>query len=146
MNGLYLVSHYFLPLLLKSPLKLLIAVSSIGAVNITPGASAYQVSKLAVSRLVEFLDQEYHTQGLIAISTHPGGVKTEMGTTMPEEYQVYLCDEPELPADHMVWLAAERREWLAGRFVLANWDVDELEAKRDEIVEKNLLKFALRLE
>jgi NAD(P)-dependent dehydrogenase (short-subunit alcohol dehydrogenase family) len=145
-NGLYLSSHYFLPLLLKSNLKLLIAVSSIGAVNITPGASSYQVSKLAVSRFVEFVDQEYHTQGLIALSVHPGGVKTDLGATMPEEYLIYLCDEPELPADHMVWLAAKRREWLAGRFVLANWDVDELEAKSDEIVEKNLLKFALRLE
>lgn len=146
LNGLYLSAHHFLPLLLKSDLKLLIAVSSIGAVSITPGASSYQVSKLAASRFIEFVDQEYHAQGLIALSIHPGGVKTDLGNTMPEEYRMYLCDEPELPADHMVWLAAERREWLAGRLIFANWDVDELEARREQIVDKNLLKFALRLE
>lgn len=31
------------------------------------------------------------------------------------------------------------------RHALANWDVDELEAKRDEIVGKNLLKVCVEI-
>jgi len=38
-------------------------------------------------------------------------------------------------------LTAEKRTWLNGRYVSANWDVAELEGMKDRIVEKNLLKF-----
>ncbi|KAK0702301.1 hypothetical protein B0H67DRAFT_595465 [Lasiosphaeris hirsuta] len=145
LNGLYLCTRHLIPLLLKSDLKMIVALSSIGAVNVTPGASAYQTAKLATCRFVEFIDQEYHTQGIVAIALHPGGVRTELGLTMPEAFHSYLVDTPELPADHMAWLAKERREWLSGRFITSNWDVGELEAKKNEIVEKNLLKFKLDL-
>jgi hypothetical protein len=40
-----------------------------------------------------------------------------------------------------VWLAKEPRPWLSGRYVAANWDVDELEAQKDEIVKKDKLIF-----
>ena len=42
------------------------------------GASAYQVSKAAVSRLTEFVELEYGKQGVNCIAMHPGGVLTEM--------------------------------------------------------------------
>ncbi|KAK3312980.1 hypothetical protein B0H66DRAFT_584782 [Apodospora peruviana] len=144
-QGLYLVTRHFLPFVLKSDTKTLICVSSIGAVQVTPGAAAYQVAKLAASRFVEFVDQEYHSQGVIALSVHPGGVATELGKMMPEAYHQFLIDSPELAGDSMVWLGAQRREWLAGRYVHVNWDVEELEARKEEIVEKDLLKFRLVL-
>lgn len=50
-------------------------------------------------------------------------------------------DTPELASHTLTFLTQERREWLAGRHVLANWDMPELVAKADEITEKNLLKF-----
>jgi len=34
-----------------------------------------------------------------------------------------------------VWLMKEKREWLRGRYVSANWDVDELEKMRKEILD-----------
>jgi hypothetical protein len=37
----------------------------------------------------------------------------------------------------------ERREWLARRFVSVNWDVEELEARKNEIVNGDLLKVRL---
>jgi NADP-dependent 3-hydroxy acid dehydrogenase YdfG len=48
-NGTFLCSKYFLPLLLKGNLKTNILTSSIGALATMPGASAYQISKFAVS-------------------------------------------------------------------------------------------------
>ncbi len=40
-------------------------------------------------------------------------------------------------------LVGQRREWLAGRYVSANWDVPELLAREDKIVQGDLLKFKL---
>lgn len=40
-----------------------------------------------------------------------------------------------------MWLAATpEADFLQGRLVVCNWDVDELLAMKDEIVEKGLLK------
>ncbi|KAF3934719.1 C-factor [Dactylellina cionopaga] len=142
-KGLYLCSKYFLPLVLASPTKTVLNIASIGAVNIAYGASAYQSTKFAVCRLTEFMINDYWDQGLIAMSLHPGGVKTELALNMPESVHHVLIDEPELPADTMVWLAKERREWLNGRYVSVTWDVEELEAKKKDIVEKDMLKFRL---
>ena len=144
-NGTYLCAHYFIPLVLKSQLKTVITVSSIGGLMIRPGASAYQTSKFAICRFTEFLDQEYHDQGLMAYTIHPGGVPTELAFNMPTDAHGVLVDTPELAADAMIWLAKEPREWLAGRFLSVNWDMEELEARKDEIVEKDLLKFRLKL-
>ena len=49
-------------------------------------------------------------------------------------------------ADAICYLTGERRAWLAGRYLSANWDMDELMSKKDEIVEKDLLKFKMRFE
>lgn len=52
-------------------------------------------------------------------------------------------DSPELCAGMAVWLSKEPRPWLNGRYVAANWDTDELEKKKDEIVEGDKLKFRM---
>ncbi|KAJ4349423.1 uncharacterized protein N0V89_008038 [Didymosphaeria variabile] len=126
-NGTYLVTRAFLPLLLASTLKTIINISSSGAHVVIPGASAYQASKLALIRLTEFLDAEYAAQGLIAIALNPGGVVTELARKMPEYMMGYLTETVDLPADTLVWLCRERREWLGGRFVTATWDMEGLE-------------------
>ena len=38
-----------------------------------------------------------------------------------------------------VWAATEEAAFLEGRFVWAEWDIDELKAKKDEILEHDLL-------
>ncbi|KAF3904270.1 C-factor [Arthrobotrys entomopaga] len=143
MKGTYLVTKFFLPLLLPSPQKTIINISSNGAHAGSPGASAYQISKMAVCRLTEYISNEYHKQGVVVVAVHPGGVLTELAKGMPEHMHELLVDTPELAGDAMVWLGRERREWLSGRFVCVNWDVDELEAKKKEIVEGDLLKFRM---
>jgi len=140
-KGTYLTSHYFLPMLLKSQTKTIINISSGGSQVVFPGASGYQTSKFALCRLTEFLDKEYYQQGLIAISVHPGAVKTELALNMPKDRIDILTDTAELPADTLVWLSRERRDWLSGRFVSVSWDMEQLEQKKQDILQRNLLKF-----
>jgi NAD(P)-dependent dehydrogenase (short-subunit alcohol dehydrogenase family) len=142
-RGVYLVTRAFLPLLLKGGMKTILNTSSIGAHLIMPGASGYQVSKLAVLRFGEFINAEYGNQGILCYGIHPGGVATELALNMPKEARAALVDKAELAGDAMVWLTAERREWLAGRYVSVNWDVDELLQKKDKIVKEDLLKVRL---
>jgi hypothetical protein len=40
-------------------------------------------------------------------------------------------------------LGAERREWLAGRYVSCTWDMEELVKKKGEIVEEDKLKMRM---
>jgi hypothetical protein len=54
-----------------------------------------------------------------------------------------LIDTTELCAGFMVWLTKESRAWLSGRYLSATWDVEELEAKRDEIVSGDKLKYRM---
>ncbi len=131
------------PLLLKSQTKMTIVMSSASAYSMAEGASAYNTSRFAVCRFTEFLDYEYHDQGLVAIAVHPGSVKTELSLKTPDYFHVILVDRVELPADTLVWLSAKRRDWLSGRFVSCNWDMKELEAMEDKIVRGNLLKFRM---
>jgi NAD(P)-dependent dehydrogenase (short-subunit alcohol dehydrogenase family) len=145
MKGTYLSARYFIPLLLKSSTKTIINISSVGAQIIVPGASAYQTSKFALCRFTEFIDKEYYEQGLIAISIHPGGIKTELALNMPSAMHSHLNDTVELAADTMVWLSRERRDWLSGRSITVNWDMEELENKKQEILEGNLLKFRMTI-
>jgi hypothetical protein len=48
-----------------------------------------------------------------------------------------------LPAAFCLWLASQESEFLKGRFVWANWNVEELMARADEIKEKDLLTITL---
>lgn len=52
---------------------------------------------------------------------------------------MFLIDTPELAANTIVYLTQRRQEWLRGRYVNVQWDMDEFFAKKDEIVEKDLL-------
>lgn len=65
---------------------------------------------------------------------------TELASGMPEAMHQILTDTPELAGDTMVWLTAERREWLAGRYVSVTWDAEELLQKKQKIVDGDLLK------
>lgn len=144
-NGMYLCCRYFLPLLLKSQMKTIVNLSSAGGHVVKATGSAYQTTKFTVCRFTEFLVAEYGEQGLVAVALHPGGVKTELALTMPEWMHHALVDTPEVPSHTMVWLCSEKRDWLSGRFVAATWNMEELEARKGEILEKNLLKFRMTL-
>lgn len=144
-KGVYLVTRALLPILIKTSdgLKTILNTSSIGAQLVNPGASGYQTTKLAVTRLSEFIDIEYRPQGILCFSVHPGAVPTELALGMPTERHAVLTDTPQLSADSMVWYTAERREWLAARWVSVTWDAKELVGMREKIVKEDLLKVRL---
>ncbi|KAG0306749.1 hypothetical protein BGZ99_001674, partial [Dissophora globulifera] len=143
LKGVYLVTRAFLPLLLRGSQKTIINVSSAGAHMTWPGASAYQTNKFAVLRFTEFVAVEYADQEIVAIAIHPGSVDTDMARILPTELHAYLVDTPELAADSVAWLTQHRHLWLSGRYVSVNWDLPELMAKKDEIVEGDKLKMRI---
>lgn len=132
-----------MPLLLKSETKTIINNSSSGAHCLI--YSAYQPAKMAVCRLTELVAANYSKDGVIAISVHPGRIKTEVGMRVPEKFHHMLKDTLDLPSDTVVWLCKERREWMNGRYVSANWDMEELEAKKEDIAARDVLKFRLTI-
>lgn len=83
---------------------------------------------------------EYGDKGILAFAVHPGSIATEMAAKMPEEMMHIVVDTPEIAAHTLTWLVRERRDWLAGRYFVCQWDVDELEAKKQEIVDGDKLK------
>ncbi|KAF3009472.1 hypothetical protein E8E13_002649 [Curvularia kusanoi] len=146
-KGPYLLTQAFLPLLSKTAEKTghvdLLTISSMGAHQVTPIASNYQIAKLAVCRLTEHINYGYADKGVNAVSIHPGCVETTLARQEHEILKDYLVDTPELCGGFTVWLTAEPRAWLGGRYVDATWDVDALEKLKDEIVEGDKLKVKL---
>jgi len=152
-RGSYNVIRFALPHLIESAGRLaaegrsgghLILLSSIGAQFVMPGASDYQTSKHAINRLCEFVQSD-HDQDLIkCFAVHPGGVATELGRNMPDHLHEYLVDEPDLAAGFIVWLCSGRADWARGRYLSANWDVEELSAMKADILGDDLLVNRLR--
>ncbi|BGP19961.1 hypothetical protein JCM10213_006737 [Rhodosporidiobolus nylandii] len=144
--GTYLATRAFLRAahakgLVNDPSKKLTVIntSSIGSVGTRPGFSSYQPGKTQINRFTEFLHFEEPAVRTFAI--HPGGVMTKLARdAMPANTHHMLQDTPELAAGFSLWLATqEKADFLRGKYVSANWDVDELVAKKDEILEKDLL-------
>ena len=85
-KGVYLVTRSLLPLMVKGGEKTIVNLTSIGGLNLTPGASGYQPSKNALLRFTEFICADYAKDGIVAYALHPGGVKSDMGLKMPPAY------------------------------------------------------------
>ena len=66
-----------------------------------------------------------------------------MTETLPDEVRDRLPDKPDVAGDTIAWLAAERREWLGGRYISCPWDMEELMGKKEEIVEEDKLKMRM---
>ena len=71
----------------------------------------------------------------------PGVVQTDLARQAGRK----APDSPQLPAGFAVWLAAHpnARE-LNGRFIWANWDINELLERKDEIQKRDLLTLTLK--
>lgn len=150
--GTFHCAKYLLPLLISTPSnganKAFIGVSTIGALIVRgPIANAqYCVSKAAQLKLLEHLHEQHLADGISVYAAHPGAVMSEMAEeTAPQEFMKYLTDSPDLCGAFCVWLTkgGEERKWLSGRLLSAKWDVGELEGRKEEVIEKDLLKMRL---
>jgi hypothetical protein len=54
-------------------------------------------------------------------------------------------DDINLCGGYLVWLTKTKRDWLSGRYMMSNYDVDELEGMKDQIVKADKLKFKMSI-
>jgi len=148
LHGLFNMARTFLPMQLSTRashdgLCTMINVSSSGALSARSLSGGYRSSKLAILRWTESLQLEYGDVGLLAFCVNPGAIKTRITEAAPEMMRNALPHRPDIAGDTIAWLAAERRDWLGGRYVSCPWDMEELMRKKDEIMEKDKLKMRM---
>ncbi|EED15669.1 short-chain dehydrogenase, putative [Talaromyces stipitatus ATCC 10500] len=109
----------------------------------------YCASKFAQTRVIEMLYEQQQVanggeDGIFFASVHPGGIKSDFAkqARVPQSMLPFLTESPDLAGAFIVWLTRnqDRIRGLSGRFLSAKWDVDELLAKMDEIVDRDLLR------
>jgi NAD(P)-dependent dehydrogenase (short-subunit alcohol dehydrogenase family) len=148
-HGLFNVARTFLPMQLSTRAStngpcIMINVSSSGALTARSGGGSYRSSKFAILRWTESLQLEYGDKGLLTFCVNPGAIKTRITEgILPGTVRDALPDRPDIAGDTIAWLAAERREWLGGRYVSCPWDMEELMKKKDEIIEQDKLKMRM---
>jgi NAD(P)-dependent dehydrogenase (short-subunit alcohol dehydrogenase family) len=119
-----------------TPAKIITLTTAV-AYDVVPALSAYAISKLAVFQLMSFVAAE--NPNIVAVALHPGIVDTDMTI---DSFKKFALDKAELVGAVAVWLAGwnnPSRQFLSGRYVSANWDVEDLLRRKEEILEKNLL-------
>ena len=124
--------------------KVILDVSTAAVHLLMPNISAYGVSKLAFTQWVARIQQDRAERGLRVHSFHPGAVLTDAVRAFGMNEETMPWDDVQLPGQFAVWLASKEATFLKGRFVWANWDVQELvEMKAQFESDPELLKVAL---
>ncbi|ETI27363.1 hypothetical protein G647_09553 [Cladophialophora carrionii CBS 160.54] len=129
-----------------TPKPVIINIST-GAAHLPPHIvapfSAYASSKLAAWHIFDFLQAE-NLQTLAVFNLQPGEIPTAMAK---KGHRDLAKDDVRLPAHWCVWLAAKAETdaaFLKGRFVWANWDLEELLSRREQVEKEDLLKVVLK--
>ncbi|EHK44579.1 uncharacterized protein TrAtP1_009138 [Trichoderma atroviride] len=123
--------------LLAPKAKVLNISSGIAHINPLPGFWPYAAFKLAIVKMFDFLQVEH--PDLSVFNVQPGVVATDINEISGIPGQ----DEVALPGCFHVWLVSPEAEFLKGKFVWVNWDVNELKAHSKEIEGSMLLKVVL---
>lgn len=117
----------------------------VDALNQKTAPASYAISKLAQAKLVEYSASDMdHDKRFRVYAVHPGVVVTEMSdrsiAMAPTGTREALTwDSPDLPGQFFVWLASSKGTCIpSGKYLWANWDVEELEARREEIASNPL--------
>ncbi|KAJ7431181.1 NAD-P-binding protein [Mycena galericulata] len=117
-RGAFNCLHFCIPHLLKTKGYVVVVSSKAAQVRI-PNGSDYAVSKHAVGRLVEHVHLESPEIKIFALN--PGSVATLLGLTSAHKPLVWATVA--LPAATILRLTSGEEDWLAGRYVSANWDL-----------------------
>ncbi|PVH71991.1 NAD(P)-binding protein [Cadophora sp. DSE1049] len=127
-RGTFLITQGFLQLLGKEKKGSVINLTTGAAVSTFPGISSYAISKLIHIQLAAYIAVE--NPNVTAVALHPGTVHTDMTL---DSFVRFSLDTPELVGGVGVWLATDKAAFLTGKYVSANWDVEELVERKDEI-------------
>jgi len=142
--GRFLTMQTLLPVLLESPAgaKTIVNVTSIASHLVGRGSLGFNISELASNRLTESVATEYADRGVLCYSVHPGHISptADAPPGMDPALAFGGKDALDLCGAFCLWLVQKKPEWLSGRYLSANWDVVELDKKREDIVQGDKLK------
>ncbi|KAH8817066.1 hypothetical protein F5884DRAFT_853496 [Xylogone sp. PMI_703] len=141
-KGYFVVAKYFISSLpTPTTPATIINLTSSAAWLLYPMVDGYSISKLAGQQWTAMIDAAYGGR-ITAVSIHPGLVDTDMQLDV---FRRMNLDSPALTGGLCVWVAANpsRAQFLSGRAINVNWDVEELLQRKDEIVAKDELKMKL---
>lgn len=117
--------------------KTIIQVSSAAGQMRAPLRSAYGPSKAAITQVMQHLAFEHKGEANV-FSIHPGAFYTPSSAEIYPEGAM-KWEDIELPGHFARWLAGPESEFLSGRFLWAQWDVDELIALKKEFLKDQSL-------
>ncbi|KAG6293053.1 hypothetical protein E4U46_007974 [Claviceps purpurea] len=126
--------------------KTILHVSSAAAQMRAPLRSVYGASKAAAVQAMQHLAREQEGAGhghghghghddgdrVRVFSFHPGAIPTP-GSAAVYAPGAVQWEDADLPAHFSLWLAGPESDFLNGRYVWANWDVDELVALKERL-------------
>lgn len=128
------MTQEFLKLVGDSKPAAIINITSAAGIMTIPHTSSYALSKLVQIQIQRFVGAE--NPNIFAASLHPGSVMTPI--TKPA-FVKFSLDKHELAGGAAVWLTTEKAKFMNGRYMGANWSVDDLMEREKEIVEGGLL-------
>ncbi|RSL49003.1 hypothetical protein BHE90_004957 [Fusarium euwallaceae] len=112
------------------PSKKLILINLTSVVVHSPDVAGpvplYSLTKSASTAMMQSIAYAIPAKDMQIISMNPGMHYTESFQCFAEA-DSFPWDDLKLPGDFSVWAASDEAEFLHGRFVWANWDVDELQ-------------------
>jgi len=105
---------------------------------ILAGGSSYTSSKLAGTKLWEYIAVENDPSDLQVVIIHPGIIKTDMAilAEVPDEVE---ADDINLASHFTMWAGTKEANFAHGKFLFCNWDVDELKAMKEKFAEPDFL-------
>lgn len=126
LNGLFYATKAALPVMMASdePCSI-VNMSSIGAKVVNPVVHpSYSASKGAIIALTRFMAPVYAKYGIRCNAICPGGIKTPLWYSLPEEVQQQYDDlhplgagTPEDVAYLALYLASEESKWMTGSII-----------------------------
>lgn len=105
------------------------------------GWTGYNASKTGQLRVLEYLRFEHPEVRFVNI--HPGQVDTDTWAKSKSSTPETGMTHGDVAGQFLVWVATEEAKFLSGRFAWAEWDIDELQERKQEILEKDLLLLTL---
>lgn len=92
----------------------------------------YGTSKAAGVQVMQNFASQYRDSGVRVFSFHPGSYYTPgVAANIPKSMMEW--EDIDLPAHFARWLAGSESDFLHGRFLWANWDVNELIALKEKV-------------
>jgi NAD(P)-dependent dehydrogenase (short-subunit alcohol dehydrogenase family) len=137
-RGTFFVTKGYLQLLGKEQKGTVIDLTTGAAVSIFPTLSSYSLSKLVALQIQAYVAAE--NPNVTAVAVHPGVLMTDMTA---DAFKRFALDTTELVGGVGVWLATDKAAFLTGKYISANWSVDELVERKEEISSEGKLSIAL---